>query len=231
MTEDIYVKIVDRILYLGNGLSLNLNVILSNVDDNGYIRNFYNEYTYYSSSFKNDVITIKRQYQYYLTLEKMQEGYDKTSIMIRVSDMLNFINCSNKATEWFSTPNMYGTTKEGKLKVIGKYNPITIDNLCGDRKIILEPTVCIISDRYHTGIRFIIDDKSYADITVDSFMGMIYVLNKMDIFVAAQNMVNSFNQEKGMNRYTFNQNKMDKPEPDSIIPKGRMISSKTSFFS
>lgn len=230
MAGEVYSKIVDRIMYLGDGLTLNMNVILSNVDDNGYIRNFYNEYTYYSSNFKQEAITIKRAFQYYLTIDKLQDKLEKVSIMIRISDMLNFINCINKATEWFAQ-NMYGTNKEGKLKIIGKYNPIVIDNLCGDTKITLEPTVCIINDKYHTGIRIGLNDRSYGDITVDSFMGMIYILNRLDMFCAAQNMINSFNQEKGSNRHTFNQDKMELPEPDSIIPKGRVISSKNSFFS
>lgn len=227
----VFTKIIDKICFLGDGLSVNMNVILSSNDINGNNRFFYNEYEYYSSTVKGKAVTVKRDYKYYISLDKQIKGNIKSSVMIRTTDMLNFLNCINSATEWFSTKNMFATDDHGKLRLIGEYDPIVITGLSSDNFITLSPTVVLSGDKYATGIQIVLNDNVSSDVTLDKFMGMVYILNKIDMFISAQAMVNSINIERGTNRHTFDERQMEIPEPESIIPSGRVISSKKSFFS
>lgn len=226
---DVYTKIVDRIYYLGDGMSINMNVILVSTN-NDIIRSYYNEYKYYSSAIKGQAITVKRDFSYFITLEKFSKDGVKTSVMIRMSDMLNFLDKINSATSWFKQKNLFATRDDGKLSVVGKFNPLYIDHLVGESSITLEPTVVAISDKYTSGIRITLDKTDFSDITIDNYMGFVYVVNKLDPFSSAQTMVGSFGMEKGTNQHSFDVNKMELPEPEPIIKNGRVISSKKSFF-
>lgn len=226
-----FTKIIDRICFLGDALTVNMNVMLTSNDNNGANRPFYNEYEYYSSSIRGHAVTIKRDFNYYLTIEKQLKGNVKSSVMIRLTDMFNFINCINSATEWFNKQNMFATDDSGRLHLIGEYTPIVITGLASDNFITLIPTVILSGDKYATGIQITLNDDVVSQVQIDKFMGMVYVLNKLDMFISAQAMVNSLNIEKGTNRHTFDERRMELPEPEAVIPSGRVISSKGSFFS
>lgn len=226
---DVYTKIVDRIYYLGDGMSINMNVILVSTN-NDVVRSYYNEYKYYSSAVKGQAITIKRDFNYYVTMDKFSKDGNKISVMIRISDMINFIDRISNATEWFRQKNLFATRSDGKLALVGKFNPIIIDHLVGDGSIKLEPTVVSISDKYTSGIRVTLNGEDSSDITIDNYMGFAYVVNKLDPFASAQTMVGAFSMEKGTNQHSFDTGKMDLPEPEPIIKNGRVISSKKSFF-
>lgn len=227
----VFTKIVDKICFLGDGLNVYMNVMLTSNDNSGGSRPFYNEYEYFSNSIHGKAVTVKRDFNYYLSLEKLVKTNVKTSVMIRVTDMFNFLRCINNATEWFSRQNMYATDDGGKLKLIGEYTPIVITGLASDNFITLSPTVILTGNKYATGIQIVFNDDIVSNIQLDKFMGMVYILNKLDMFISAQAMVNSLNIERGTNRHTFDEKQMEMPEPESIIPSGRVISSKKSFFS
>ena len=67
-----YEKVQDTLLFLGSSFVLKFNVVLASKDKFGNRKFFYHEYKY--SSKYNDtgnVISVKRNMRYYLTIEEM----------------------------------------------------------------------------------------------------------------------------------------------------------------
>lgn len=175
------IKITDKICYLGDKLTLNLNVGLLNGDSY-----FYNEFEYYYSQVNGLASSIKRSYQYYLSLDKINEDKSKSSIIIRIEDMFNFISCLDNVANVFKS-EMFATNNN-KLIMIKKPEPIGI--ILMGRDVTFLPT--IISKESGDLIGILIEfDGTYSKVTLDAFMGMLYVLKKLDIYSAAQTLANS----------------------------------------
>ena len=225
----VYNHISDKVYSAGNGLTVNLHVYL-NKTFNDRTTSFYNEYAYYSSQFHDEAITIKRDYTYNISFD-INIDDKKESVTVRIQDMINLENAINNAAEWYGgkIKNLY-VTNNGKLMLHNKQEPIIISNLSGDRYIKFEPSVYCKDDIYKPGLRVYINEV-YTDILLEKFMGLLYIMSKIDIYNCAMTLVNSLqiplgtNLTKIDNSYDIEANEMNRK-----TTAGRQISGKKKNF-
>lgn len=203
-----YNKITDTVVQLGKA-ALKVNVVLSNLGIN-------KDRSFHSEVQSNNGIKINRQFQYFLSLEKM--GDDYCGVMIRPQDMLmlqeklKYIDL-----EWIKSNKVF-KFKDGNLIVI-KTKSEYIPGLAGDRYLQFDPVIYQFdeSSPVSPGIRITLGDpEQFIDIDVDKFYALLYSVSTIQLFTVAQNMVNYLGRpEFGtnlfvMDDYTSNREKMPK---------------------
>lgn len=207
--HDDYEKLTDNVFFLGNNTIIRLNVILATKREDTTRYSYHQEYEYTTSKYinKNRVITLRRNFDYYLSIENLKSTQynDKEFIMIRIQDMYHFIDRIHQASRWFidiSFKTLFAT-KNGKLTVLDRVEPIEmyINSKC----IRLEPVVIDYTDNTIEGVRmFLNSDSNFIDIPVDRFMGLLYLMDRINLFESAQLLVNYLGRpEYGSNIYQF----------------------------
>ena len=218
---DDYDKISDDMFYLGNNIAMRFNVILSskNKSNNDSRYFFHQEYRYNTTKYsdKNVAMSIKRSFSYYISIDILK-NWDY-SVMIRVQDILLFRNAVNQASSWAQdgTFILYGKKKE--LKLSKKVLPIKV--ILPEQKFVwFEPVVIFYNEVHYPGVRMTISDESiYTDIIMDNFFGLVYLINAVDMFAYAQNMINYLQRpELGYNLHEITDEKMF--EPEKTVEKG-----------
>ena len=193
-----YDKISDDLIWFDKEIVLRFNVRLAFKGSDGKRKHQLKEYRYESNKYldKNKVLTVRRHFDFYLTIDVKYE-FD-TSIMIQPKDMLNVRARLKMASRWFSD-GVFGKDKKGKLHVIGSPNPIDITNLCG-KYIRLEPTIITYDNGDQIeGVRIILNGERQVDISVEKFMEMFYLIGSMDMYNCAIGLVNYISPELGQN--------------------------------
>lgn len=212
ITHNDYEKLVDDIYFLGNNTILRMNVILGKKLDDGRRYFYHSEFMYSTNKYidTNRLITMRRSFEYYLTIENIKNTSDreKESIMIRVQDMLHMRHMLDKAYKWFTSDqfrDLFAYSKS-KLVILGKIDPIIISGLPAGKKITIEPTVVQYDSSYYEGVRiYLNNNNNYIDMTVDRFMGLIYLINTIDLYQSAQLLLNYHGRpELGEHVVTFN---------------------------
>lgn len=202
-----YEKISDDVLSMGSKLILRMNVSLARKSVNGERQLFHREYRYESSKYSGDVeklITIRRSFDYYMTLEKT-DNKDQ-GIMIRVQDIILLRNLVDKTLDWFDMANQVFGLKGNKLIVYKRPDPLVITGLAGNKWIKFEPVV-IEYDTGDTlpGCRITLSDANvYCDVNLDKMFGLSYSLHTVNMYMSAQNLVTYFGKpDFGTNLYEF----------------------------
>lgn len=218
--HDQYEKLVDEVYYLGGNVILKMNVVLNRRKEDGTSFNYHNEYMYDSEKYTNHnkLITMKRCFDYFLTLENAKQyDVEKESIMIRPQDYYNIQYNLSAIQKWFEIQDMYAV-KDNKLYLINPPNPITISNLAGGKKILIEATVISYENIQYEGVRIYLNNtNNYADITMDRLMGFIYIMNTIDMYGAAQHMVSYHGRPpSGDNIVVFGDPNMEAVENGSV---------------
>lgn len=211
-----YDKISDDLCMLGFNTVLRFNVILSKSTQDGKRYHFHHEYEYDTNKYTDtkNLITIRRQFDYYLSIENFRQNEfgQKEFIMIRIQDILYVREQLKKATEWFRSSeyaNLYGM--KGNMTILLRtVEPIHILGLAGDKYISLEP--CVISyeeGKSISGIRmFLSSNNNYIDMSVDKFMGVVYLIDSINMYESAQLLINYLQRpEYGTNLHSFGNNK------------------------
>lgn len=221
-----YDKLSDDVLYLGSKLFLRMNVSLSSKGDQDQRYHFHKEYKYDSKYATDKLMSIKRSFDYFLSLEKID---CKVSIMIRSQDMILFKVKLEQVSKWFETDTFGLKGKE--LIVIKKRQPILLEGLALNKYIQFDPIVITWENtgEQTPGVRVTLGDPSiFADITVDKFFGLVYTISTFNMYQSAQILVNYLGRPSfGMNSYEIEDNsylndKQDKLEGAKInrtIPK------------
>ena len=226
-----YDKISDDLYYIGGGarLVLRMNVNLAKKMDDGSRRHFYNEYRYDSKyNDAGSVVSIKRSYDYYITLESMSAK--ASGVMIRPQDMILLRSRFSELVVWFSN-GTYGTTK-GKL-IVKKHNRLIIDGFPEKKSILFEPVVIDYEDGNQTmGIRITLSGVTYSDVSIDKIYGLIYTLECVNMIQCAQSMLAFMGMpEFGTNRYEIDNTDRVEPEKPKNIVKDREFKPKgKSYF-
>lgn len=205
-----YDKITDLVYELGQKTVLELVVSLSRKNETTLDRyHFHKEFKYDSKYSNRKMISIKRSFDYYLQLNKID--VTGSSIMIRVQDMYLVLSKFQNALKWFETAGVFGIkqgTKDMYIKT--KQQSILISGLAAGKYIQLDPIVIVWENTgtQTQGIRITLGDPSiFVDVTIDRFYGLVYILNNIDIYGAAQNMVNYLQRpEYGTNLMEFENN-------------------------
>lgn len=216
-----YEKISDDLCHLGYGFKLKFNVILGNKSQNNTKIPFHNEYKYSSNKYvnQNNLITIKRKFDYYLSIESSYNDVN-TFIMIRQQDMIYFKMNLHKVYTWFMSSeynNMYAFDK-GKLVLARKVEPVYIKGLCSDNFIIIEPTVLTYNSIDIEGITFILSDITSFNMTIDKFMELYYIIDNFNMYLSAQLLINYMSspiigENQSVMSEDFNDNNIDFVDP------------------
>jgi len=226
-----YEKIVDEIYPLGQGYTLRFNVILSRRYEDGTRHSFHTEYTYNSNKYSEPytLVTLKRQFECYLSIEGKDEFGDKEFIMIRMQDMIIVQNNFNRALNWLNaSAEIFGKYK-GNLVVVNRPEPIVIRDLALGKYIMLEPVILTYNNMPEMGVRMTLSaDDRYIDITFSKYMGLVYLLNNMNMYLAAQEAVNYLQRPAYGTNMTHFGNSRDFKEPVDRIESNttRKIQSK-----
>lgn len=239
-----YDKISDDLYIMGSNTILRFNVSLAKVNSNDSTRiHYHKEFKYATGKYsdRKEVSIIRRSFDFFLSIEnfKNTDAYTKEFIMIRTQDMY-FIRESLKVVrDWMRGElfNKIFAKKNGALVVL--YSPkLMINGLAQDKYIEVEP--CIITyknDITTTGIRmYLSNNANYVDMSFDKFMGMLYLIDSINMYEAAQLMINYIQRpELGTNQISFDRyNHIDDAEvnEETISKQKRTITknNKSSFF-
>lgn len=210
ISNEMYDKISDDIYLLGKNAILRFNVSLSNSVDN--MRNYFHREFEYNSKYANanSLITIRRSFNFFLSLENIkrdEETGNKEFIIIGVSEIMLFKYKIKESIKWFTDKkfeNLYAT-KGDKLIMLGRVDPIRIDNLPMNKYIEFEPVVYTNGDYNAPGIRiYLSSENNFIDMTVDRFMGLYYIVDNLNMYESAQLMVNYLGRpDNGTNIFRY----------------------------
>lgn len=235
-----YEKISDDLMFIGNSTILRLNVVLAKPDSRDQTRrHFHKEYAYSTSKYsdKDVVVTMRRSFEYYLSIDKLDAR--EYSTMIRIQDIMLVRMKIHEVLNWF-TSEVFGM-KNNQLYIFKHPEPAVVSGLVENKSIIFEPVVITWDDgSQEQGVRMTLTDSNmYIDIPIGKFYGFAYIIDSINMFESAQLLVNYLGRpELGTNLCEFEQNaylndtKLPQKEVD-IVAKERQIQSKErkkSFF-
>lgn len=205
-----YDKLSDDLYFLGFNAILKFNVTLSKKGEDGKRHHFHKEFEYMSEKYNEKLITMKRSFDFFLSIENMKQCDNgvKEFIMIRAQDMYHVKDRLHAASRWFLSKDfekLYAR-KNNELIMLGKVEPIEIAYLAMDKYIIIEPIIYSYDDRKDRGVRlYLSSPNNYVDMNVDKFMGLIYLIDSINMYQSAQLLLNYLGRpELGTNMYQFN---------------------------
>lgn len=216
-----YDKITDTVYELGQKMVLEMVVSLSRKNDTtGDRYHYHKEFRYDSKYSSRKMVSIKRLFDYYLQLVKIDTPM--SGIMIRVQDMYLVLAKLKEALKWFETAGVFGV-KSGTRDLYIKTSqpPIIIPELTQGKYIQLDPVVIVYESTgmQTQGIRVTLGNMSiFSDVPMDRFYGLVYIMSNLDIYCAAQNMVNYLQRpEYGTNLREFEENQFLTPHEEKNV--------------
>lgn len=221
-----YDKISDDLCWLGNKCIVRMVVKLANKNKDGDRNHFHKEFKYQSSyNDKREVITVRRSFDYYISIDNLET---KDSILITVRDILLLRMQINEVFKWF-----YDNTfaiKNKKMIILEKKKPIYVDNLLGGKYLMFEPIVHIDwEEKQSKGVRITLGNPDvFTDVPVHVFTGFMYLINSIDMYTAAQNLINYIGHpDFGTNLLTFEKSEFVSGESQvNNVIKDRVIEKK-----
>lgn len=202
-----YAKISDEI-FASNNISLKMNVNLIKeipIQDGTKRRKLFHLEFGYKDKEGSDVYSIHRSFDYYLSIEntaKLSDGY-KEFIRIGITEIDNFRLEFSKVFRWIHDENLFITDSNGRLYINKDIKPIFIGGLPPKNKFIaFEPAVGDIDNPFKA-IKIVLNSQSNVIlIPINKFMGFYHVIMNINLYNAAQNIVNYFGRPAyGSNLY------------------------------
>lgn len=232
-----YEKISDDLIYLGTNVVLKFTTALSKYSDKYGRTSFHKEYEYDSNVSDIPLVSIKRSYDYYISIENIkaiESGY-KEFIRIGISEILLLRQSLNMALAWFSDSAYDGlfAKKNDSLLITKDVVPIIVENLPMQKYIRFEPTICKRVTKECTGVRmYLSSDTNFVDISLNTFMGFVYIINSINMYDSAQAMLNYVRRpDNGYNIVSFTSSDEAKAEGVPVNRISRKLNTyKTSFF-
>ena len=228
MDRSNYEKFTDDIMVIANRVILRMNVGLSYYIDNKRI-NFHKEVEYYSSKTNSNLINIKRNFDYYLSIENV---LTKDFIRIGITEITKLQYGLHEAYKFFTDPkysNLYAKS-DGDLILYMRVDPITLTGFPQDKFLQFEP--CIYTDFRgdpQRGLRMYLSSmESYCDISINRLEGFIYIIDNINLFQSAQIMLNYIERpEFGTNLFSYSSNTIQDSDEELNFQgkEGRNISS------
>lgn len=203
-----YDRITDILMYLSNNITLNFNVVLSRKDKTGK-RSFFHYETEYPSKYLgvNTGRGIKRNMNFYFTLDNKNDFAN--GFILRPQDvmLLNML-IEKQVLPWFFDPikRIFSITKDGERLIIkGEFEPINYTQ-SEYKYISFVPIIYTYEDgTFKEGIRIYLNSQSeFADLDIDRFMGLVYILRNTDMYSVASSMLSYVKQSPhGTNIYSM----------------------------
>lgn len=210
-----YDKISDDVYLLGQNMMLKFNVTLSKTSSTDKKRyTFYKEFEYPSKTDGSPLITIKRSFDYYFSIENVQkpQNLEKGFIRIGMQELFKFRNQLKTAHSWL-TSDKFKTLFVYSKKKLALSSPVPECTLGGYPQGKFLRFMPAIIDRsegttgMEPGIRFDLSDYDNTVImNIDRFMGLYYTIMEFNMYLAAQNLVGYLGIPYGANRYSMSSN-------------------------
>lgn len=204
-----YEKMADDIMQLGRNSVSRINVSL-NKFSNGVPYYFHKEYEYQGRNPKLRSVSVKRSYDYYISIENYTkpQGLDKAFIRIGVREFTLFKERLKEVIAWFTDKKhakLFAKTKEGNVSVTAPVPSVDIENLPMGKWIRFEPIVIEHDDsKQEPGVRMYLSDPlNYSDLSIDILVGYYEILRTMNMFMSAQSMVPKLSLPIATNRYSI----------------------------
>lgn len=206
-------KISDDVFAIGPNVILRFNVSLSKIS-NGNRYHFHKEYEYPSKGISGQptLVTIKRSFDFYLSIENMQKDQNGNKVFIRIgpSEYMLFKKGLEEAISWFTDSkyrNLFAYDK-GHLIVMAPIPEYKISSLPMQKYIEMYPVVIdkgLANADKEPGVRFVLGDPSATiDINLDRLMGLHYIISCFNMYEAALSIVNYLQRpEFGTNRFSI----------------------------
>ena len=187
-----YERISDIVYPFGRGIVLRFNVSLAKYSQTNERIFYYKEYEYAN---KNDemVVSIKRNYEYFLTLENTKNK-DAISTMITMRDFPRLKQALHRASAWYTDAEFAKlfVMKQGRLVLTSPIPRETIDGLIGGHSIIIEPII-IDSQRFIKKVPGVCIRDEMADVitsmSFDDYMGFLFTIDSINMISMAQAML------------------------------------------
>lgn len=226
-----YDKLSDDLCWLGNKCVVRLVVKLANKNKEGCRNYFHREYKYPTTYMdKREAITIRRSFNYYISIDCLE--YAQSSIMITVNDMIMLRTKLNEVFNWFYDRTF--AMKNNKMIILEKKPPVVVDGLVGGKCLKFEPIIYTDRDDIQSkGVRITFNESHiFADVPVNVFSGFVYLMNAINIFTEAQNLINYIGHpDFGTNLFTFERSEyVGQEEPKAQIKERKIEPRKKSFF-
>lgn len=220
-----YDKISDDLCWLGNKCIVRMVVKLSSKAKDGTRYHFHKEFKYKTQYVnKPDVISIRRSFEYYISIDSLES---KASVIITIRDILLLRAKITEAFNWFYDKTF--AMKNNKMIILEKKKPVIIDGLMGGKFLMFEPIVHTDwEEKQSKGIRVTLGSSDeYTDVPANTFAGFMYIINSIDMFTAAQNMINYIGHpDFGTNLLTFEKSEFASEEKIQNVIKDRTIETK-----
>lgn len=209
-------KISDDVYAIAPNIILKFNVSLSKVS-NGKRYHYHKEYEYPTSNREfPSLVTIKRSFDYYLSIENQQKDSGGNKLFIRIGPQEYFMikNGLERVISWFNSSeyrNLFVTDK-GKLIMTAPIPSHRIEPLPMQKYIEFTPTIIdkgIANADKSPGIMVEFGDPSNrVNITLDKLMGLYYIISCFNMYQAALSIVNYLERpEFGTNRFVMEMQK------------------------
>ena len=229
-----YDKISDDLCWLGSKCIVRMVVKLANKGKDGNRYHFHKEFKYDTNyANKKDAITIRRSFEYYISIDSLDNK--NHSIIITPKDMILLRMQLSEVFKWFYDKTF--AMKNNRMIILEKKKPVTVDGLLGKKSLIFEPIIHTDwEEKQSKGVRITLSDSDvFTDVPVDVFAGFMYIINSIDMYTAAQNMINYIGHpDFGTNLFAFERSEyVGKEETLGNVIKNRQIPNqkqKRSFF-
>jgi hypothetical protein len=224
-----YDKISDDLCWLGNKCIVRMVVKLANKNKEGNRNHFHKEYKYPTSyNDKREAITIRRSFDYYISIDNLDS---KDSILITVRDILLLRAQLSQVFNWFYDKTF--ALKNNKMIILEKKKPIMVDGLMGGKYLMFEPIVYTDwEEKQSKGIRITLGNPdAFTDVPVNVFAGFMYLMNSIDMYSAAQGLINYIGHpDFGTNLLAFEKSEYVSGEQQvNNTIKNRTIESKKQY--
>lgn len=205
-------KISDDIYAIASNLVLRFSVSLSKVA-NGKRYHFHKEFEYPVDKVDDmrSFVTIKRNFDYFLSIENIQkENGKKVFIRIGPQEFMLFKRGLEEVVSWFTDQKhskLYATDR-GKLVLMPPIPDYTVTGLSMGKYITFEPAIIdrgMANADKSPGVRIILSDPSiFVEISLEKFMGLYYIISCFNMYQAAITLLNYLERpEFGTNRVSI----------------------------
>lgn len=241
-----YEKMTDDLYWLSTNLLLRFNVILAHYDKDSGRRNiFHKEFKYPSTKTEYSLKTIRRSFDYYLSLETYfrRELDERIFIPIKVQDILSIRMGLQVVFSWFNDKQFEGlyVTKNGRLIMTSPTPSYVISQLPGGTYIEFKPIIIQKNagvDDKEPGIYMGFSDSFGIRLTLSRFMGFKYIMDSINMYESAQLMLNYLGRpDLGSFLYSFAEDKKhdvniwyreDENDPNFVPPNPNKRRSKVA---
>lgn len=220
-------KISDDVLTITPNIVLRFNVALSKIVSNRR-QHFHKEFMYSSKTSPNPLVTIRRNFDYYLSFENVKNSYDKLFIRIGIGEILLLRGGFDVAASWF-TDKKYAklyVRNNGKLVLTAPIPDYTVHGLPQGKYIKFIPTIVELDESNEGKVAGVTidfgDGINIINLTLERFMGLKYVISCFNMYQSAITLLNYISRPSvGTNSTNFsNSNAYGRALPPENISCG-----------